>query len=141
MMGLEPTFDVIATTNYGYSVYKTPSVHPNICGDNGNRIRFILNTPVPLLLDSFAHPSIDDLCYSLIKLLLHLHIVERLLQTTGQRASEILTSLSPWSLLDSNQQPTDYESVALTDCAKGPNLFAAEYMFFIPHSASINCCY
>ena len=26
-----------------------------------------------------------------------------------------------WSLLGSNQGPTDYESVALTNCAKGPD--------------------
>ena len=30
VVGLEPTFDIIATTNYGYRVYKTPSVHLNL---------------------------------------------------------------------------------------------------------------
>lgn len=30
MVGFEPTFDIISTTNYEYRAYKTPSVHYNL---------------------------------------------------------------------------------------------------------------
>ncbi len=46
-------------------------------------------------------------------------------KSKGASATE--TPFSWWSLLGSNQGPTDYESVALTDCAKGPN----HYMVFV----------
>ena len=38
-----------------------------------------------------------------------------------KRPASYDTGLFLWSLLGSNQGPTDYESVALTNCAKGPD--------------------
>ena len=35
-VGFEPTFDIIATTNYVYTAYKAATVHPHvICGLGG----------------------------------------------------------------------------------------------------------